>query len=71
MADEAAVYVELLGEGPAWSAVVAKRVNESVFQLPDEAPEGERWAFEPGSLVVVEMREFPDGPAFVAIGVVD
>ena len=52
------VYVELLDEGvDVWRPVEAERENDGVVRLPSVAPEGERWAFPPGSRVRCERRD--------------
>ena len=72
MADEAIVYVELEGQdGQAWRPVVGTRIGDGIYRLSAEAAPGERWEFPPGSAVVVQEREFPDGPHLVACGLVD
>jgi hypothetical protein len=51
------VYVALLDEGvDVWRPVDAAVVGEDVVRLPDHAPQGEQWAFAPGSRVRWEQR---------------
>jgi hypothetical protein len=51
------VYVELLDEGvDVWRPVEAEREDDYVMRLPDHSPEGEQWAFPPGSRVRCEQR---------------
>jgi hypothetical protein len=51
------IYVELLDEGvDVWRPVEADREDDDVVRLPDHAPEGEQWAFAPGSRVRCEQR---------------
>jgi hypothetical protein len=51
------VYVELLDEGvDVWRPVEAESDGDAVVRLPDHAPEGEQWAFPPGSRVRWEQR---------------
>ena len=51
------IYVELLEEGvDVWRPVRAIVEGNGVYRLPDEQPEGERWAFPPGARVVCEPR---------------
>jgi hypothetical protein len=60
------VYVELLDEGvEVWRPVEAVDDGDT-FVLPVTAPEGEHWAFSPGSRVRCELRELSDGPALIA-----
>jgi hypothetical protein len=52
------VFVELLNEGvDVWRPVEAECEEEGVARLPDEAPEGEWWAFPPGARVRCERRD--------------
>jgi hypothetical protein len=56
------IYVALLGEEPpVWRAVPAEEVAEGEFVLGGSMPEGERWAFAPGSCVRCVERTFSDG----------
>ena len=65
----ATVYVHVEDEAvDVWRPVGATDEGGSVYRLrEDPAPEGETWAFPPGSLVRCEMRELADGPALVAV----
>jgi hypothetical protein len=64
------VYVELRDEGvDVWRPVEAQRETGSVLRLPSVAPEGEQWAFPPGSRVRCERRGF--GRELVASGECD
>jgi hypothetical protein len=52
------VYVELLDEGvDVWRPVEAEREDDGVVRLHSDAPEGETWAFPPGSRVQCERRD--------------
>ena len=52
------VFVELLNEGvEVWRPVEAECQEEGVVRLPAEAPDGEQWAFPPGSRVRCEERD--------------
>jgi hypothetical protein len=65
--DTTTIYVELLDENvDVWRPVAALHVRDGVYRLSDVAPEEERWAFPPGSLVRVEERELSDGRFLVA-----
>lgn len=71
MAEEV-VYVELLNEGvEVWRPVVAKVEGEGVFRLSDDQPEGEQWAFPPGSRVLCEDRLLSGGRTQVACRLAD
>ena len=50
--------VELPDEGvPVWTPVMAFRLPSGLHLLPQESPEGQTWAFSPGSVVRYEERE--------------
>lgn len=52
------VYIELLDEGvDVWRPVEAQWEADGVARLPSDAPEGEAWAFRPGSRVRCERRD--------------
>jgi hypothetical protein len=52
------VYVELLDEGvDVWRPVEAERESDGVVRLPGNAPDGETWAYPPGSRVRCERRD--------------
>lgn len=51
------IYIQLMGEDvDAWRPVEAEEERDGVFRLPDRAPEGEVWEFEPNSLVACEYH---------------
>jgi hypothetical protein len=59
------VYIELLDEGvEVWAPVEAESARDGSYVLPASAPEGETWAFPPGSQVICERR----GVDFFVIG---
>lgn len=56
------IYVRLLGEGTAvWRPVAAERLHDGTFCILGEMPDGERWAFKPGEMVVTRQHVFSDG----------
>ena len=64
------IYVALLDEAvDVWRPVEAIE-EQGHYRLPDTAPDGERWEFAPGSLVVCETRNLSEGPTLVGTGVV-
>ena len=57
MTDVQTIYVELLDEGvTVYRPVEATPENGGSFRLPNTAPAGERWRFEPGSRVICERQ---------------
>ena len=50
----------------SWRPVEAGREGD-LYRIVSPAPEGERWAFDTGSLVRCEQFQFPDRPALVAV----
>ena len=67
---ERVIYVQLLDDGaPVWRPVSAVEIGNNIFQLGSSATynqEDEHWEFLPGTLVVVEEKDFIDGKALVA-----
>jgi hypothetical protein len=56
------VFVPLLGEGTdVWRPVVAEPVGPMQFRLTGPVPDGEAWAFGPGTVVRCSERTFADG----------
>jgi hypothetical protein len=56
------IYVELLEEGVnVWRPVRAISEGNGVYRLPNEQPEGERWAFPPGARVACETQVLVEG----------
>jgi hypothetical protein len=52
------IYVERLGDGvPAYRPVEATPDRDGSFRLPDSAPTGEAWRFEPGLRVVCDLQD--------------
>jgi hypothetical protein len=44
------IYMPLLGDGTdCWRPVQAVQVIQDIFEVMDHIPEGEAWAFAPGS----------------------
>jgi hypothetical protein len=61
------IYVALLDEGiDVWRPVEAQPEGE-FYRIVGSVPEDEKWAFDPGSLVRCEPREFADGSGLVAV----
>jgi hypothetical protein len=61
------IYVALLEEGlDVWRPVEAEREG-TFYRILGSAPQAEKWAFGPGSLVRCEQRELSEGPALVAV----
>ncbi len=66
------IYVGLVDEGvDVWRPVQSEERPDGAFQLPDHAPDGETWAFPPGSSVRCEWQDLADGPALVAAALAD
>ncbi len=58
MTDVQSIYVELLDEGvTVYRPVEATPESDGSFRLPNTAPAGERWRFEPGSRVICERED--------------
>jgi hypothetical protein len=58
----ATVFVPLPDEGTdVWRPVVADPVGPMLFRLTGPVPDGEVWAFEPGTVVRCYERVFADG----------
>ena len=56
------IYVELLEEGvDVWRPVRAIGEGNGVYRLPNDQPEGERWASPPGARVVCETQVLAEG----------
>jgi hypothetical protein len=55
----ASIYIELMDEGvsPVWRPVTAHVIDQGEYILPPTAPEGESWAFPPGSVVRCDARD--------------
>lgn len=72
MVAEEVVYVELLNEAvEVWRPVEATPEGSGVYRLSADQPEGEEWAFPPGSRVVCEDRLLSGGRAQVACRLAD
>jgi hypothetical protein len=65
------IYVQLINEGTtAYRPVLAERDQDGVFTLPpwpDYGPEFEEWEFPPGSRVICEYIDWPEGRFLVAV----
>ncbi len=65
------IYMALLDEGVnVWRPVPALKVDANTYVVlkPDDYdPEGEKWEFPPGSVVVVEDRRIADGVVPAAV----
>jgi len=55
---EATVFVRLLDGGTdVWRPVKSRRLGENTYRTTENAvPEDEAWSFQPGDVVVVELR---------------
>lgn len=66
------IYVKLLNEGTeVYRPVLAKRINESVYFIPDTAihdVDDETWEYPPGSRVQVTQRLLSGELKLVATG---
>jgi hypothetical protein len=72
VAEPHTVYVALLVEGvDAWRPVGATLQPNGTYRLDDAQPDGEAWAFAPGSVVRCERRSLSDGDALVAVALSD
>ena len=61
------IYVALLDEGTdVWRPVEAEPEGP-FYRIVGSVPEAETWAFDPGSLVRCEPREFADGSGLIAV----
>jgi hypothetical protein len=59
---ETVIYMPLLGEGTdCWRPVRAVKVTEDVFEIAEQLPDGESWAFAPGSRVRCRNHVFATG----------
>jgi hypothetical protein len=68
MTESETVHVALLDEAvDVWRPVAATRLAEATYRLADDAPDGERWEFPPGSVVMAEARNLSGGPMLVAV----
>ena len=66
------IYVGLVGEAvDVWRPVDAEILNDGTYWVPDAPLEEEDWQFPPGSRVRAEMRSMSDGPALVAVQLLD
>jgi hypothetical protein len=65
------IYIPLLDEGmDVWRPVEAWKIDESTYIVlrPDDYdPADEHWEFPPGSTVVVERRDTPQGKILAAV----
>jgi hypothetical protein len=59
MTEMQTIYVELIkNDGvTVYRPIEAMRDPDGSFRLPDNAPTGEEWAFDPGSRVVCELQD--------------
>ena len=56
------MIVQLMGVEPAaWRKVLADKLGPDIFRICGPQPEGEAWAFPPGSLVGVNLARYADG----------
>lgn len=59
---ETTIYMPLKGEGTeCWRPVTAVQVDVDVFEVTDQIPENETWAFAPFSRVRCRNKVFVDG----------
>ena len=62
------IFVPLLDEGTdVWRPVKAESLGENRFRLLDKEPDGEKWAFPSGSVVICELKSFSAGKSLVAV----
>jgi hypothetical protein len=58
MSEPATIHIALLGEGTeVWRPVQAERIGPDLYFVLGPVPDGEEWAFPPGSLVRCVTRE--------------
>ena len=66
------IYVALLDEGVnAWRPVDAERMPDGSYRIGftvDPAAVGEKWEFQPGTLVTCQPRQSVDGKILAAVG---
>ena len=56
------IYMPLLNEGEGlWRPVEATPLSLETFRVEGEIPEGEEWAFAPGTIVRCERKSFGEG----------
>lgn len=67
----ATIFMPLLDEGTyVLRPVEATRLSADVYRVDGEVPDGEEWAFAPGTAVRCEQKAFERGEAgLVAVGV--
>lgn len=62
------IYVALLDEGvDVYRRVTATLIGPMIYKLSGPVPDDEKWAFQPGELVICEERWLSDGPKVVAV----
>ena len=65
---EKTIYMPLIGEGTeCWRPVRALQVAADIFEVADEIPENESWAFAPFSRVLCREKMFADGQTGLAV----
>lgn len=66
----ATIYMPLLNEGTdVWRPVEATLVSADTYRVDAEMPEGEEWAFAPGTVVHCERKALSGGEVgLTAIG---
>ena len=66
----ATIYMPLLnGSADAWRPAEATQLRNGRYRVKGHIPGGERWAFNPGTVVVCAWRSFSngeEGPAAIA-----
>ena len=67
------IYMPLLNEGvDVWRLVEAAQLSDGTYRIDGEMPDGEEWAFTPGTVVRCESRTFGGGQGgLTATGVAD
>jgi hypothetical protein len=69
MIDAVTIYVAIADESvDVWRPVKAERLGDNTYRIVDQPydREIETWEFEPGDVVMCELKDLHDGPTFVA-----
>lgn len=67
MSQAVEIMMPLLNEGVAvWRPLYALTLSADRYTIQGQMPEGEEWAFMPGSAVRVEIKAFADGTKALA-----
>lgn len=58
----AIIYMPLLNEGVnVWRPVEATGLSADTYRVEGEVPDGEEWAFDPGTIVRCKSKTFDGG----------